>query len=415
MSGRGVLTDSFKIAMNAIRGHLLRTIITILSIAFGITALVGILTAIDSIKQSIYTSFESMGANTFKIRNRAMNIQVKLGGKKRKRYKNITYEEALRFREEYSYGSLVSVSAIGTWQATLKHQSKKSNPNITVFGSDENYLVTAGYDLELGRNFTLHEVETGSHMVLVGKELVETLFEPDDNPVNKIVGIGDRKYRIVGVLADKGSSMGFGGDNFCIIPLKNVMKHSTTPSLSYVISVLVRAPEYLDGGVQEAKGTFRLIRKVPLREEDNFEIIRPDQLAALVVENIEMLTGATTFIGIITLLGAAIGLMNIMLVSVTERTKEIGIRKAIGATRQTIRQQFLIESLVICQLGGLVGIVLGVMIGNIVSLVSDGGFIVPWVWMLGGITLCVVVGLISGIYPAVKAARLDPIEALRYE
>jgi len=351
MSFNGVFRENFRISLSSIRSHLLRTILTILIISFGIMALVGILTAIDSIKQTIYTSFESMGANTFKIRNRGVNIHVGRGGKRPKRYKKISYEEAMRFRKNFGFSSLVSISATGTWQGTLKYKSKKTNPNITVFGSDENYLVTAGYDLERGRNFTLHEIETGSHMVIVGKELVETLFDPGDDPINEVVGIGNGKYRIIGVLADKGSSMGFGGDNLCIIPLKNVMNHSLRPSLSYVISVLVKGPEYLNAGVEEARGAFRLIRRVPLRDEDNFEIIRPDNLAAMVIDNIQMVTFSATFIGIITLFGAAIGLMNIMLVSVTERTKEIGIRKAIGATKKMIRRQFLTEALVICQMG----------------------------------------------------------------
>jgi len=415
MINKGVLIESIRIALSAIRSHLLRTVLTILIISFGITALVGILTAVDSIKHTIYTSFESMGANTFKIRNRGVNITVGSGGKRPKRYKKISYEEAMKFREDYTYGSTVSVSVIGTWQGTLKYKSEKTNPNITVFGSDENYLVTAGYDLDLGRNFTLHEVETGSHMVLIGKELMETLFKPDEDPINKVVGIGNGKYRVIGVLADKGSSMGFGGDNLCIIPLKNVMKHSLRPSLSYVISVLVKGPEFLDGGVEEARGAFRSVRKVPLRDEDNFEIMRPDNLASMVIENIQMLTAFATFIGIITMVGAAIGLMNIMLVSVTERTKEIGIRKALGATKTIIRRQFLIEALVICQMGGVLGVILGMLSGNIMSLLLGGGFIVPWAWIAGGIMLCMIVGLASGIYPAVKAAQLDPIEALRYE
>ncbi|MBL4752215.1 MAG: ABC transporter permease [Flavobacteriales bacterium] len=415
MTNGGVLLESFRIAMNAVRGHLLRTIITILIIAFGIMALVGILTAIDSIKQTIYTSFESMGANTFKIRNRGVNMQIGRGGKKPRRYRNITYEEAFRFKEDFGYASVVSISAFGTGQGTMKYKLKKTDPNVTVFGTDENYLATAGYDLDKGRNFSLHEVNTGSNMVIIGKELKEALFDPGDNPINEVVGIGSGKYRIIGVLADKGSSMGYGGDNLCIIPVKNVIKHNKRPGMSYVISVLVKGPEYLDSGVEEARGAFRLIRKVPLKEEDNFDFIRPDNLAAMVIEQIQMLTGATTFIGIITLIGAAIGLMNIMLVSVTERTREIGIRKAIGATRTIIRRQFLIEALVICQMGGLVGVFLGVLIGNIMSMILGGGFIVPWGWIIGGILLCIVVGLISGIYPAVKAARLDPIEALRYE
>ena len=298
MTNKGILLENFRISLSAIRSHLLRTVLTILIISFGIMALVGILTAIDSIKQTIYTSFESMGANTFKIRNRGVNIHIGKSGKRPKRYKNISFEEASRFQEEFGYRSIVSLSATGTWQGTLKYKSKKTSPNITVFGSDQNYLIAAGYDLESGRNFSAHEIETGSHMVIVGKDLVKTLFEPGANPLNEVVGIGNGKYRIIGVLADKGSSMGFGGDNLCVIPLKNVVKHRMRPGLSYVISVLVKGPEHLDSGVEEARGAFRMIRKVQLRDEDNFEIIRPDNLAAMVIDNIQMVTFSATFIGI---------------------------------------------------------------------------------------------------------------------
>jgi len=407
--------ENIKVSLVSIKSHMLRTVLTILIIAIGITALVGILTAIDAVKESIHSNFSSMGSDTFKIRNRGTAIHVGKKGKRPKRYRVISFEEASRFKDGFQNTSVTSITAVGTWTATLKYLSKKSNPNIMVIGSDENYLATNGYNLDGGRNFSIHEVETGTNVVILGPELAKVLFSKKQDAINKIISIGGGKYRVIGVLQEKGSGQGFGGDNFCVIPLKNVKKYSKRRNISYVISVLTAGPDWLDPTIGEATGFFRTIRKVPLNEENNFEIIRSDNLAQMVIENIKYVTIAATIIGIITLLGAAIGLMNIMLVSVTERTREIGIRKAMGATSKAIKWQFLMEAIVICQLGGVLGVVLGIMAGNLMSLIVEGEFIIPWLWMVSGIVLCICVGLLSGIYPASKAARLDPIESLRYE
>ena len=410
-----LLTENIKISLSSIRSQLLRTVLTVLIIAIGITALVGILTAIDSIKQSINNNFTSMGANTFTIRNREMSIRIGKNGKRPKKFRNITYEEAIAFKNQFQFPSFTSVSTMASGASTVRYLSKKTNPNIQVFGGDENYVVTSGYDLESGRAFSMQEIQYNSHVAIIGNELKNTLFGSSINPLDKIISIGSGKYKIIGVLKPKGSSMGFGGDKISIVPLGNVRQYFGKDQMNYVINVQSRSPKQMDIATGEATGVFRKIRKVTIGEETNFEIIKSDSLANILIDNIKYVTWAATIIGFITLIGAAIGLMNIKPVSVTERTREIGIRKSLGATREIIKKQFLIEAIVICQMGGFLGIVFGIGIGNLISLLIGSGFIIPWIWIITGIIICLVVGLAAGIYPAIKASKLDPIEALRFE
>lgn len=407
--------ENIRISLHSIRSHLLRTILTILIIAFGIMALVGILTATDSIKYYLTRNFSMMGANTFTIRNRTMQVHIGNQSNKQKLYEPILFKQATEFKEKFSFPGHTSIFVYATGTATVKFGSNKTNPNIRVMGTDENYLFTSGDEIAKGRVFTPEEVIYGSSVCILGSELANTLFKNKEDPIGQIISIGPGKYRVIGVLKSKGSSAGFSGDRGCFLTLTNVRVYFPRPRMSFALNVMVRDQHLLDAAIGEATGLFRTIRQDPAGSDNTFEITKSDNVAKMLIENIRYVSFAATIIGLITLMGAAIGLMNIMLVSVTERTREIGIRKAIGATKRVIRNQFLVESIVIGQLGGIIGIILGILIGNIISLMIGSAFIIPWLWIFTGVVLCFIVALISGIIPAQKAANLDPIESLRYE
>ncbi len=410
-----MFVENLRIALKSIRTNLLRTILTVMIIAFGIMALVGILTAIDSIKFSLTESFSLMGANTFTIESRSMRVQIGNQSYRRKNHEFISHKQAQEFKEMYELPAHVSVWTRASGSAVVKYKSYKSNPNTTVLGVDEDYIHTAGYEIEQGRNFTEGEIAANANIVLVGEAVAQAAFEKNQDPLNRFISVGGGRYRIVGVLKSRGNSGAMGTDRTCLIPYTNVRQYFSRPQMRYSINIMPFQPQMLDACESEAEGVFRRVRRLEARDETDFNITKSDQLAQMLLENMKMVTMAATIIGLITLMGAVIGLMNIMLVSVTERTKEIGTRKALGAKSLMIKRQFLYEAIVIGQMGAVVGVLLGIVIGNGVSLAIDSSFIIPWKWIFTGIGLCFVVGVVSGYFPAVKASKLDPILALRYE
>jgi len=402
--------------LRSIKGNLLRTILTALIISLGITALVGILTAIDGIQSSVDNSFSGLGANSFDIRNRPA-MQIRREGQKEKRFKNIDYRQAILYKKLFSAKGKVSLKTNVSNNAIAKHSSKKTNPNVRLLGIDDNFMELKGYKVAIGRNFNNNEFILANNVCILGVDVIDQIFEKE-NPLEKEILINGIKLKVIGLLEKKGNMMGGGDDRVVMVPLETGRKMAVGRNLTYDITTSSSKIMNIDDFMEEARGIMRKVRKDPIGADDSFSLDRSDSMA----KSFEGITSSLRIggfvIGFITLLGAAIALMNIMLVSVTERTREIGIRKSLGATPYRILQQFLIEAIVICIIGGIGGILLAIPIGNLIAQgISSGNasFIIPWVWMTAGIIICILVGLFSGIYPAFKASKMDPVEALRYE
>jgi putative ABC transport system permease protein len=400
-----------QMAWRSLKGQRLRAILTILIIGFGIMSLVGMLTAIDALGKVIESNFAALGTHSFTIRNRS---SWRMGGGDGKRYPGISYDQARQFSRSFEFPALVSISVNASSTAVLRHENKKTHPKVVVIGADVNYLKVAGYELSEGRNFTLEEVQRGAPVVLLGTDVVKTLF-PYKESLEQAIWIGSRKFRVIGLIASKGAGLSAGNDRMALVPIQAIRNFMITDKSSYTITVKAESTDAMHAGASEATGLFRTIRQDKLGQEESFAVEKSDGLVSELKGLTSYLQLGSVVIALITLLGALVGLLNIMLVSVTERTREIGTRKALGATPRSIAFQFLAEAVLICQVGGLLGIALGVGLGNSISLFTGGIFIVPWNWIGLAVGVCFVVGIAAGFYPAKKASRLNPIDALRYE
>ncbi len=411
----GLFRENVRIALNSIKTQLLKTILTVVIISLGIMALVGTLSGVDAMESNFGGNFDTMGSNTFNIQRYEFTIQRGGSGEREKINPVISYDNVRGYVEKYNYPyTQTSVSFQCTRNAEVKYESKKTDPDVQVFGANEHYIVNTGSKVESGRGFTPFDIENNTKVCVIGSDFLKTLFETE-NPIGKTISIRGVKFKVIGVLESKGSSFGNNQDLKVVIPIQVARSIYTAPNINYTISTKVDDNTMLKGAEEEAIRVFRNVRKLQPLEENNFGLQRSDDLISIIGEVSSFLRISAWIISIITILGSSIALMNIMLVTVSQRTREIGIRKAIGAKRSTISTQFFIEAIVIGQFGCLLGIILGILVGFVMAKVFEVDFVIPWFAMIAAVIMSFLVALISGIYPAVKAARLDPIESLRYE
>lgn len=407
--------ENVRIALESIKSQLLRTILTIVIIGIGIWALVGILSAVNALESTISSNFASMGANTFSLRQYEFEVQSSGSGEREKINPIISYNDVREFMTKYDFPlTQTSLSFRATGAAEVKYGSEKTDPEVQVYGVNENYLENTGTEVELGRNFTIFDIENNNKVCLLGSDFLKSLFK-DEDPIGKTISIRGVRFTIIGILESKGSSFGNNQDLKVLIPIQVARGIYTQPNINYNISVKVDDKNMMEAAQDEAIITFRNIRGLSPLESNNFGLERSDDLINRIASITVYLEVSAWIISIITILGSSIALMNIMLVSVTERTREIGIRKALGAKRATISTQFFMETIVIGQFGCILGIILGVLTGFLFAKIFEFNFSLPWVAMIWATIITFIVALIAGSYPATKAARLDPIESLRYE
>ena len=415
MSKFTLARENIRIAIDSIKSQLLRTILTVLIIAIGIMALVAILSSVSALENTISSDFSSMGANTFNIQQYEFGTRRQSGRELQKINPVISYRNVVDFEKSYTYPyTKTAVSFVGTRNAEVKYENKKTDPEVSVLGVNEFFIQNSGLEVDEGRELNYFDIQNSNNVCVIGSDLKRALLD-DVNPINKTISVRGARFKVIGVLKSKGATFGNNQDLRVIMPIQKARTIFTLPNINYSLSVKVDKKDMLESAQDEAILTFRNIRGLNPIEDNNFGLERSDDLINRIGSITKYLYVAAWIISIITIFGSSIALMNILFVSVTERTREIGVRKALGAKSKTIAFQFFMEAIIIGQLGGILGIILGVLIGMLVSAIAKFQFAIPWLAMFSAFTIAFIVAIVSGLLPAVKAAKLDPIESLRYE
>jgi putative ABC transport system permease protein len=409
------LRESLTMALSAIRQSKLRSLLTLLGIVVGVFSIISVMTAVGVLRNSIEEGLTQLGANTFQIQKFTMDFNTTPEQRRKMRNrKNITYEQAIEVKEKVTLAEAVGIES---WRGgrIVYWEGHKTNPNVAIVGENVEGMLTNDWTAEAGRSLSPQDVDQSRHVAVIGDALAEKLFPPQVNPVGETIRFDGSLYQVIGVLEKKGGALGGNQDNFLAIPISTFfLKYGKSES---DIHIMVKAlnREVVDDAIEQSRMILRTARKVAPGEEDDFAYFSNDSMIKQFNEFTLYLRMGVLLVSSIALLAAGVGIMNIMLVSVTERTREIGIRKAIGAQKRDILSQFIIEAVILCEIGGVLGVGLGIVGGNIVGLLLKVPAIIPWDWAAIGIIVCSLVGLLFGVYPAWKAATLDPIEALRYE
>lgn len=407
------IKEAFISALNSIRANKLRASLTLLGIIIGVFSIIGVMTLLDALQKGIDSGLSQLGTNTFQVQR---NPSFQMGGPGRKRdyRKPITIPEGYRLRE---LSTLPKYVGLEDWAGgkTIKYYKEQTNPNFSLGGVTEVFLIANNYTISSGRFFTEEEVTSTKNITVIGMDVVDKLF-PLENPLGKEIEVDGSRFTVIGVLEAKGESLGQSSDNLALIPIMTMDKiYGARRDRSINITVTAQSKAEIDETQEEVIGLMRQIRKVPPGGDNDFEIWSNESLVQQANAFTVYFKYGAGVISFISLIAAGIGIMNIMLVTVTERTKEIGIRMAIGAKRTNILTQFLFEAILLCEIGGIIGIAVGVAAGNLLGAMLSTPVTIPYDWVVIGLIVCSIIGILFGTYPAFKAAKLNPIDALRYE
>jgi putative ABC transport system permease protein len=408
------LRESLAMALAAIRASKLRAVLTLLGIVVGVFSIISVMTAVGVLRNSIESGLTQLGANTFQVQ-KFPGFQMGPGDRHRFRNrKNITFEQALQVKEK---ATLAEAVGIESWEfgRIVFWQGQRTNPNVQVAGENLEGIVTNDWTVGNGRSINQADLDLAQPVAILGTALTEKLFPPHINPVGQSIRVDGSIYQVIGVFEKKGGALGGDQDNFLVIPISTYFQKYGKSEKSVHIMVKALSREVVDDAIEQTRSILRAARNVPPGAEDDFHYFSNDSVIKEFNEFTLYLRLGVLVVSSIALLAAGVGIMNIMLVSVTERTREIGIRKAVGAQRRDILSQFIIEAMVLCEIGGVIGIGMGVLGGNVVGLLLEVPAVIPWDWVGIGLGVCSLVGLVFGVYPAWKASTLDPIESLRYE